>query len=65
MGPRIITYKNDVRHIVGESFTIPCFMRNGAIRSVTWVATDATYVSDWNKTYVEFDRLTQESAVLA
>lgn len=55
MGPRIITYKNDVRHIVGESFVCPRFMRNGAIRTVRWVATDATYVAEWNKTYVEFD----------
>lgn len=55
MGPRILTYKNNVEHLVGEEFVCPRFMLNGAVRMVRWVVTNATYYPEWNKTFIELD----------
>lgn len=55
MGPRILTYKGDVTHMIGESFVCPRFMVGGGVHLVRWVATDATYVKEWDKTFVEMD----------
>lgn len=55
MGPQILTYKNNVEHLLGEVFVVPRFMLNGAVRMVRWVATNATYYPEWNKTFVELD----------
>jgi hypothetical protein len=55
VGPRILTYRNDVTHLIGEQFECPRFMLNGGIRTVRWVVTNATYYPEWNKTFVELD----------
>lgn len=55
MGPRILTYKNDVTHLIGEEFTVPRFLVGGGITMVRWVVTNATYYAEWNKTFVELD----------
>lgn len=55
MGPRVLTYKNNVEHLLGEEFISVRLMRDGSIRRVRWVATNATYYPEWNKTFVEMD----------
>lgn len=55
MGPRILTYKNNVEHLMGEQFIAPRFLIGGGLRMVRWVVTNATYYPEWNKTFVELD----------
>lgn len=55
MGPRILTYKGNVEHLMGEIFEAPRLMRNGGIRLVRWVVTNVTFYAEWNKTFVELD----------
>lgn len=60
MGPRTLTYNGDARALVGEAVIGPRFHVGGGLTFVRWVATDAVYVSDTDKTYVEWD-VSQES----
>ena len=52
-----LTYSGDVRSIVGDKFHCEYFTRKGFDSVRTWVATDATFDPDTNKTVVEFDEL--------
>lgn len=56
-----MTYKGDVQDIIGETFVCPRFMVGGGVKLVRWTATDATYIAEWDKTYVEMD-VTEVSA---
>lgn len=55
MGPRILTYKNNVEHLAGEEFVVPRLLVGGGLTMVRWVVTNATYYPEWNKTFVELD----------
>jgi hypothetical protein len=55
MGPRVLTYHGDVSHLMGEFFTCPRFMLNGAIRMVRWVVTYVDFNTVTKVSYVELD----------
>lgn len=55
MGPRILTYKGDVTHLMGGQFVAPRLQVGGGLTMVRWVVTDVNYYPEWNKTFVELD----------
>ena len=55
MGPRTLTYNDNVEHIQGQSFRCPRFHVGGAVTVVEWVCTDAVFDPETGQTKAEFD----------
>jgi hypothetical protein len=54
---RVLTYKGDVTHLLGDKTTCPYLLKDGGVEMKAWVATDVWYNEETNKTRVEMDEV--------
>jgi hypothetical protein len=50
-----LTYAGDLEDSVGHAVSAPCLTRDGSVRYIRWVVTDAVFDPDTGKTTLEFD----------
>lgn len=54
---QVLTYKGDTTHMLGQTIECPRLTILGGVRLYRWKVVATTYVADWDKTYVQVDRV--------